>query len=85
MIVGDFNACYRDDHNNKLIHGLLQMGFKQIIDKPTHIRGRIIDQIYMNDPSRLTFSVEKYSPYYTDHDALCISLTYPSRTKSVNR
>ena len=52
-----------------------RLGFSQLIHEPTHIKGRIIDQAYLLDPTKsFNVSVERYSPYYTDHDAICISL-----------
>ena len=50
------------------------LGFKQIIDEPTHIEGGHLDQIYVRGLA--SYEVELYSPYYTalDHDALCLVL-----------
>ena len=76
LIVGDFNLCYNENIHNPMIQELLAIGFQQLVHEPTHVRGRIIDHAYIRDPSRrLKLYVERYSPYYSDHDALCISLT----------
>ena len=76
LIMGDFNTCYRENHNNKLIQGLLNLGFKQLMHEPTHIRGRTIDHAYVLDQNeRLRLSIDRYSPYYSDHDAICICIT----------
>ena len=76
MIVGDFNCCYRENIHNKLVQGLLNLGFKQLIHEPTHIQGRTIDHAYLLDPQKtLRVSIERYSPYYSDHDAIGICLT----------
>ena len=76
LIVGDFNACYRENSTNKLINGLVSLGFQQLVHHPTHIKGRIIDHAYILDPLRkLTTVIERYSPYYSDHDAICISIS----------
>ena len=53
------------------------MGFKMIIDRPTHIQGGHIDHVYWLD-KEARFSVptaEHYSPYWTDHDALLVTIT----------
>jgi hypothetical protein len=52
------------------------MGFDQLVHEPTHIRGRHIDQVYFLDPSeRLKPIVDRYSPYYSDHDGICITIS----------
>ena len=59
-----------------MIQELLAIGFQQLVHEPTHVRGRIIDHAYIHDLSgRLKLHVERYSPYYSDHDALCITVT----------
>jgi hypothetical protein len=51
------------------------MGFNQLVHEPTHIRGRHIDQVYFLDQSeRLQPIVDRYSPYYSDHDGICITI-----------
>ena len=49
------------------------MGFNQLVQEATHIQGRHIDQAYFHDPTgKLSPIVERYSPYYSDHDGICI-------------
>ena len=75
IITGDFNICFMENFNNRLIQGLLGMGFDQLVHEPTHIRGRHIDQVYFLDPTnRLKLIVDRYSPYYSDHDGICITI-----------
>ena len=75
IIMGDFNSCYKENINNKLVQGLLNLGFNQLIHEPTHIQGRTIDHAYVLDPRQIMrVSIERYSPYYSDHDAICICL-----------
>jgi exonuclease III len=75
LITGDFNICFMENFNNRLIQGLLQIGFDQLVHEPTHIRGRHIDQAFFRDPSkRLKPIIDRYSPYYSDHDGICITL-----------
>ena len=73
VILGDLNICYKSDKNNKISKFLETNGFKQLMDEPTHIRGRLIDHIYFK-PS-MTFNenpaIYRYTPYYSDHDAIC--------------
>ena len=75
MIVGDFNLCYKENGNNRLIKELEELGFKQLIHEHTHIRGRTIDHAYLLEEKRtMNIVIERYSPYYNDHDAICITL-----------
>ena len=75
MIMGDFNCCYRENIDNKLVQGLLNLGFKQLVHEPTYIQGRTIDHAYLLDQQQtLRASIERYSPYYSDHDAIGICL-----------
>ena len=51
------------------------MNFKQLVQQPTHIPGRLIDHAYILNPENdQEIFTERYSPYYTDHDAICITL-----------
>jgi exonuclease III len=75
IITGDFNICFMENFSNRMIQGLLSMGFNQLVHEPTHIRGRHIDQVYFLDQSeRLQPIVDRYSPYYSDHDGICITI-----------
>ena len=73
LVTGDFNTCFRENYNNKLIQGLLSLGFCQLMHEATHIQGRHIDHAYLLDPiGKVHTIVERYSPYYSDHDGICI-------------
>ena len=75
LITGDFNICFVENFNNRLVQGLLGLGFDQLVHEPTHIRGRHIDQVYFLDPTkRLKLIVDRYSPYYSDHDGIFITI-----------
>ena len=75
LITGDFNICFMENFSNRLIQGLLSLGFDQLVHEPTHIRGRHIDHAYFLDPrGRLKPIVDRYSPYYSDHDGICITI-----------
>ena len=74
IITGDFNICFMENFSNRMIQGLLSLGFDQLVHEPTHIRGRHIDHVYFLDPSnRLKPIITRYSPYYSDHDGICIT------------
>ena len=75
IITGDFNICFMENFSNRMTQGLLSMGFNQLVHEPTHIQGRHIDQVYFLDQGdRLQPIVDRYSPYYSDHDGICITI-----------
>ena len=43
----------------------------------THIRGRHIDHFYFKPGNGIheNASIYRYTPYYSDHDATCVTLT----------
>ena len=56
--------------------GLANKGFIQLVQEATHIRGGHIDHVYWTD-AKTTWNqpqLELYTPYYSDHDALCVTL-----------
>ena len=74
IITGDFNICFIENFNNRLIQGLLTIGFEQLVHEPTHIKGRHIDHVYYVDANDgFKANVDRYSPYYSDHDAICLT------------
>ena len=77
LITGDFNLCSKKNENNAIMVSLIQRGFQKIIDRPTHIQGGHIDHVYWLDKNaRFNLpTVEFYSPYWTDHDALLMTIT----------
>ena len=76
LITGDFNICLSNEPRNMITKLLLKKGFQKLIDEATHILGGHIDHAYWRDPTGVikTPEVETYSPYYSDHDAILITL-----------
>ena len=77
IITGDFNICHRKYPNNVLLSALTRYGFKQLQREASHIMGGNIDHVYWRDPRGEWNepAVERYSPYFTDHDGFLITLT----------
>ena len=73
MIAGDFNICGTQEKRNVVSLYLERQGFSQVIEEATHIQGRVIDHVYVNRKD-IIIELQRYSPYYSDHDALLISL-----------
>ena len=57
----------------KLCKFLKEKSFKQIVKKSTHINGGHIDHAYEGNYETNPY-VEILLKYYSDHDALCITL-----------
>ena len=76
LIKGDFNLCTIRDRNNSLTMKLEKLGFKQLVKEATHIEGGHIDHCYWIDKKQIWESpkLERYSPYWSDHDALLVTL-----------
>ena len=77
LITGDFNMCYMIHRNNRMTQGLEKSSFSQLVEEATQIRGGLIDHAYWKDTTGLWNKpeIERYSPYYSDHDAICTTLT----------
>ena len=82
LIKGDFNLCTIKDRNNSLSAKLEKLGFKEIVRKATQIEGGHIDHCYWLDKTQIWEQpkLERYSPYWSDHDALLVTI----RRKELN-
>ena len=76
LIMGDFNVCLQKNPTNGLTRKLTEIGFSQLVTKATHIEGGHIDHIYWRDflGEWTDPKLEIYSPYYSDHDGILITL-----------
>ena len=77
LVTGDFNVCFRQNPNNVISRSLIGQGFSQLVTKPTHVLGGLIDHAYWKDNSESWQlpKIETYSPYYSDHDAVLVTLS----------
>ena len=77
FLVGDINICYLSELHHPVIQFILSQGFTQLVKRPTHIKGRLIDHIYHRNPgvNKLLddFKIHHCSPYFTDHDILSVA------------
>ena len=76
LITGDFNLCNNKKPNNAIKSFFGNKGFNLLVEEATQIMGGFIDQAYWRDSMNYFHSpkFERYSPYFSDHDALCITL-----------
>ena len=77
LIFGDFNICGQREKNSRIMKFLSTSKFTQLVDEATHIRGRQIDHVYIRDKVKMdVLDIERHSAYYTDHDALLLTLKF---------
>ena len=84
VVTGDFNICYLSKRNNKVTKYLENDGFSRLMSEATHMKGRHIDHLYFrpgNRPIEVP-SIYRYSPYYSDHDAICATIKIPDEDTS---
>ena len=76
LVTGDFNVCFRQIPNNSISRGFIEQGFSQLVKKATHVMGGLIDHVYWKDKSESWHmpEIESYSPYYSDHDAVLVTI-----------
>ena len=76
VIGGDLNLCAVTEGHNYVTASLKELGFQQIVKKPTHIDGRTLDHIYIRnvENTRYEWTLEYFPKYYSDHDGLGLTL-----------
>ena len=69
VIVGDMNIDLRKNPMNLFTKTLEQKGFQQIVDRPTHVRGGLIDHVYFFSPKADdSCTLYKYhTVFWSDH------------------
>ena len=72
VVIGDFN--YEAGEVNTLSRFFSSKGLIQIVNRPTHVEGGIIDHCYVNADWKYSIKIDYIFPYYTDHAAICLSL-----------
>ena len=65
------NICALQERKGLLVTALTEQGYKLLTKESTHIKGRQIDHVYAKNA---TASLDLYTPYYSDHDALCVAV-----------
>ena len=66
-IVGDFNGDVSITSNMQCCTMFRLQGFKQMVNKPTHHSGTIIDYVYISQ-TRNAMQTDVTDCYYSDHD-----------------
>ena len=73
LIIGDLNICSKSEPEDEVIQFLITNGFRSLMLEPTQISGRSIDHCYISKNAKVA-EIMRYSPYYSDHDALLVTL-----------
>ena len=73
-IVGDFNEDVSITSNMHCCTMFRLQGFKQMVNKPTHDSGTIIDHVYMSQTLN-TMQTDVTDCYYSDHDCILCLIT----------
>ena len=73
-IVGDFNEDVSITANIHCCTMFRLQGFKQMVNKPTHDSGAIIDHVYMSQTLN-TMKTDVTDCYYSDHDCILCLIT----------
>ena len=82
LIIGDFNFCYLAKTSSATRSYLIEESYSQLIMKPTHIEGHLLDQAYLRDTKGiLDITVETQSKYYSDHKGIAIIAAEKKRYK----
>ena len=71
IVTGDMNICAQRERKGHLVTQLAEQGFTLLTKKATHIKGRQIDHVYTKNAEA---TLNRYTPYYSDHDALCVAV-----------
>ena len=74
VVTGDFN--FDMEEKNALTKYFENLEFVQLVNSATQDGGRVIDHCYVPIDIADNIIVKQYSPYYSDHDALCINLSF---------
>ena len=71
IVTGDMNICAKKNRNSQLISSMLEEKYILMTKTATHTKGGHIDHAYAKNAKA---KMHLYSPYYSDHDALCVSV-----------
>jgi hypothetical protein len=76
VIVGDVNIDLLKIPQNPFMECLEQSGFQQIVTRPTHVLGGLIDHVYFYSPNRnASCTLHKYhTVFWSDHSCQSIIL-----------
>ena len=72
ILLGDINISH-DDQSHGFMILMRKLGFTQIVKKPTHDGGRIIDQVHIRNVNPQNVCLYQKPVCFSDHDLLFVS------------
>jgi hypothetical protein len=74
-VVGDVNIDYLEKAHHKFVKYMKQKNFVQLVEKPTHKCGGLIDHIYINDALMEDMPIySQSSVMHSDHDKVVLHI-----------
>ena len=75
LICGDFNTNHLESDNRVSRFLKDKLKYHQIVTKPTHEKGSLLDQVWINAPLLHKVKIEQMCVTYSDHDMIRIVLS----------
>ena len=73
-VCGDLNVCLKKNPENSFSQGMEGLGLCKVGKEATHVMGGQIDHLYVSEEALVRTSLERISPFFSDHDALCFTV-----------
>ena len=81
IIIGDINIDLMSSSKNLFTETLTQRGFEQMIQRPTHTLGGLIDHVYFYSPAQDTCMLYKqHTVFWSDHTCQSVMLEFKSHS-----
>ena len=74
LICGDFNTNHLESENRVSRYLKEKLQFRQIVMNPTHEKGSLLDQVWINEPLFDKVGIEQVCVSFSDHDLIRIVL-----------
>ena len=74
VILGDFNIDYNKKSNNNILKWFEANDFIQIQSSPTHLKGGLIDHVWILKSLAPAVRLKSKSVFYSDHDLVQLSI-----------
>ena len=74
-LLFNMNICHLSQASHPVLRYLEGVGFSQLVQKPTHKEGRLIDHIFHYHPdssANRCLKISQQSSYFSDHDLLFV-------------
>ena len=84
IVCGDLNVCLKKEPKNAFSQGMEDLGLSQVGTEATHARGGQIDHLYVSTEAVESTSLERISPFFSDHDCLCFTVGHSVAKVSIS-